>query len=105
MSLCSQGHRYHGPGCPVCRPALTPTLAANTTARGYGWRWQKLSSQARRLKPWGNVCDKTTDLPVDPLDPATRGRADLTLNDVQVLCRSCNSRKATRFFGKGGSPD
>ena len=39
------------------------------------------------------MCGTSEDLTVDHIDPATKGRADLTLADVQVLCRSHNSSK------------
>ena len=41
----------------------------------------------------------TEDLTVDHRDPNTKGRTDLTLADVDVLCRSCNARKGRRGAG------
>lgn len=69
----------------------------NTTARGYGATWQRLARQAIAAQPWCTICGTTTDLTVDHHDPQTRGRTKLTLDDVDVLCRSHNSSK-----GAGG---
>jgi HNH endonuclease len=90
--LCSKGHRYLGEACPVCgerRPGRRP----KTAARGYGGAWQRLSLLARQCQPWCSVCGTSADLTADHRDPRSKGRADLTLADVVVLCRRCNSRK------------
>ena len=61
--------------------------------RGYGPAWRKLTPQAIRGQPWCSACGTTEDLTVDHRDPRTKGRRDLALAEVDVLCRSCNSRK------------
>lgn len=76
---------------PVSRPK-----AVSTTERGYGWRWQKLSEKARRMSPFCETCGATEDLTTDHTPEAWKrhneGKA-IRLQDVSVLCRSCNSRK------------
>lgn len=83
------------PGCPnlVRNGTRCPDHAAptKTAARGYGSQWQALSRQARDAQPWCSDCETTDDLTVDHLRwPA------VTLNDVEVVCRSCNSRRGAR---------
>jgi 5-methylcytosine-specific restriction endonuclease McrA len=45
----------------------------------------------------------STDLTVDHIDPRTRGKAGLTLADVQVLCRLHNSSKGAKSYRLEGS--
>lgn len=59
-----------------------------TTQRGYDSRWRRLSERARRLQPWCSDCNTTEDLTTDHLRWPAR-----TLDDVDVVCRSCNSRR------------
>jgi 5-methylcytosine-specific restriction protein A len=58
--------------------------------RGYDERWRRISKMARILWPYCNQCGATEDLTCDHLRP---GKVVESLNDVQVLCRRCNSRK------------
>jgi 5-methylcytosine-specific restriction endonuclease McrA len=51
-----------------------------------------LAAEAIRRQPWCSACGTTVDLTGDHIDP--NKRTDLTLDDVQVLCRRCNSRKS-----------
>jgi 5-methylcytosine-specific restriction endonuclease McrA len=67
-----------------------------TTHRGYGALWQRLSTLARLRQPWCSHCGTVVDLVVDHIDPATRGQAGITIDDVQVLCRRCNGSKQDR---------
>lgn len=61
---------------------------ASAHRRGYGRKWQALSREARRLQPWCSDCGTAEDLTADHLVfPA------LTLRDVDVVCRSCNSKR------------
>lgn len=70
-----------------------------TTERGYNREWRKLSEEARRLHPYCAVPGCTsTDLTVDHVDPSTRGKAGLTLANVQVLCRFHNSSKGANSY-------
>jgi 5-methylcytosine-specific restriction protein A len=69
--------------CDRCQPPKAPTAA-----RGYDGRWQALSRQARRRQPWCSDCGTVEDLTTDHL----RWRAE-TLDDVDVVCRPCNSKR------------
>ena len=68
----------------------------STTQRGYDSAWRELASRAIQLHPYCANCSTTTDLTVDHIDPKSKGRKDLTIRDVQVLCRSCNGSKGGR---------
>jgi hypothetical protein len=52
---------------------------------GYGGQWRMLAAAAIAVQPWCSTCGSTRDLTVDHVDPATRGKPDLTLRDVQTL--------------------
>jgi 5-methylcytosine-specific restriction protein A len=91
MQLCSCGAIVKVKPCPDCKRKRQ--RRPNSQARGYGSRWRSLSEKARKIQPWCSRCGATTDLTTDHRDPATKGRYDLTLADVEVLCRFCNSSK------------
>lgn len=68
--------------------------------RGYDAAFVRLSKKARRLQPWCLDCQHTGS-PDNPLtcehlpgswEKRARGER-LTLSDVAVLCRSCNSSR------------
>lgn len=61
---------------------------ASAGRRGYDYRWQRLSERARRLQPWCSDCGTSDDLTADHLHWPARG-----LEDVEVVCRSCNSKR------------
>lgn len=68
----------------------------NTTQRGYGSAWQKLSRRARRLQPFCTKCGSNEDLTLDHSEEAWEAfeaGKPITLALVTVLCRSCNSQK------------
>lgn len=70
----------------------------SATQRGYDSTWQRLSRRARHLQPWCTDCGAVDDLTADHLHwPAT------TLADVEVVCRSCNSRRGA-VRTRGGTP-
>jgi 5-methylcytosine-specific restriction endonuclease McrA len=63
-----------------------------TTARGYGWRWQKLSAAILR-------CDRHTcrycgghATTVDHITPKSKGGTD-AWNNLVACCRKCNGSK------------
>lgn len=103
--------------CPRCRrPATTsPCLdckrrlnrsRGSAASRGYDAAWQALSRRAIRAQPWCTTCGATTDLTADHKVPLAAGgkRTGLTLTDVEVLCRPCNSRKGARRDPGDGLP-
>lgn len=74
------------PRCPA--HTYIPPMKAASHLRGYDHNWRKLSKLARQLQPYCSRCHATTDLTCDHLVwPA------VTLSDVDVLCRRCNSVK------------
>jgi 5-methylcytosine-specific restriction protein A len=68
--------------------AIRPTA----NARGYTAQWQKISAQARAAQPWCSKCRATSDLVADHIVPLRSGGQSI-IENVQVLCRSCNSKK------------
>lgn len=68
----------------------------SSTRRGYGTAWRKLSERARRMQPWCSHCGSHDDLTADHTPQAwERHEAGkpIRLQDIDVLCRSCNSEK------------
>lgn len=60
------------------------------------YRFRRIVRRARRLQRFCTDCGATEDLTVDHSEEAWRRRArglSIRLCDVQILCRSCNSRK------------
>lgn len=74
--------------CKRKREALRPSRSA----RGYDYKWQKLSKLARQLQPFCRVCHSTQDLTADHIISLANGGRN-ELQNIQVLCRSCNSSK------------
>lgn len=89
-----------GPRCEECRAeheARTSARKGSASSRGYDAAWSRLSARARRLQPFCTDCGTRDDLTADHRVWPAR-----TLADVEVVCRSCNSRRgATR--GEGAS--
>ena len=82
--------------CPDCARAYERAKLrrrGTRQQRGYDKAWYALARHAVAAHPFCAACGTTHDLTVDHRDPATRGKPGLTLNDVQVLCRPCNTRK------------
>lgn len=92
-----------GARCPSCENARKKSTPGRRTPhifssaqRGYGYRWRQLSKEARRTHPFCMDCGTNKDLTADHLHWPAR-----TLADVEVVCRSCNSRRgALRKNGK-----
>lgn len=64
------------------------THVLSSVRRGYDHAWRRLSKEARRLQPWCMDCGATEDLTADHLRWPAR-----SLADVEVTCRSCNSKR------------
>lgn len=84
----SNGHTR----CSACNRNHEKTRRPHTTARGYGTAWVRLVKQAIDAQPFCSHCGTEHDLTGDHIDPTIRQGPDLADN-VQVLCRACNSRK------------
>ena len=89
----------------TCSACGTPHGKAKHKARGYNLKpWRELRAQAIAAHPYCAACGSTSDLTGDHLKyPA------LTLSDVRVLCRGCNTRDANErarvgHRGGGASP-
>ncbi len=80
---CGQPSR-NGPRCEQCAPRTT-------TERGYGAAWQRLARNAIARQPYCSTCGATDDLTGDHVHPLARGGT--MHGSIDVLCRSCNSRK------------
>ena len=63
---------------------------------GYDSKWDRLSKRARRMQPWCSACGAVSDLTTDHRPEAWEAKAagrPITLTMVDVLCRSCNTRR------------
>lgn len=81
--------------CIECRPPRQPK---NTSPRaaGYDAAWDRLSKRARAIQPWCSDCGSPYDLTADHSPEAWARKAagkTIRLQDVDVLCRSCNSER------------
>lgn len=75
-------------------------------ARGYDSTWTDLSVRARRLQPFCLDCGTTEDLTTDHSTEAWQRRAagkPVRLEDVAVVCRSCNGKRGAAR-PRGGTP-
>lgn len=89
-----------GGSCPECVPdrGARPNHAwrGSSTARGYDYRWRKLSERARRLSPQCEDCGTEDDLTTDHSAEAWRRREAglvIRLRDVAVVCSRCNAER------------
>jgi len=76
------------PDCTVAEQTRTDRHRGTPTERGYDARWYRLSARARRAQPFCADCGATEDLTGDHKRWPAR-----TLDDVDVVCRSCNSAR------------
>lgn len=83
--------------CPDCRPK--DTRPRDRVTRTNNARWKNLSRRLRRLQPFCNHCGTADDLTVDHIIELEDGGEPYALDNLQVLCRSCNTRKT-----RGGTP-
>jgi len=58
----------------------------------YDYKWQKLSRYARTIQPYCSRCGSQRDLTADHILSLADGGQN-TLDNIMVLCRSCNSSK------------
>jgi 5-methylcytosine-specific restriction endonuclease McrA len=66
-----------------------------TTARGYGWRWQRLSAAVlRRDRHVCRYCGGHATT-ADHIVPKSKGGTD-SMNNLVAACRSCNGSKGDR---------
>lgn len=92
-----------GARCLSCEKARKKAMPGDrkphtksSSERGYTYAWQRLSREARRTHPFCMDCGTHEDLTADHLRWPAR-----TLADVEVVCRSCNSKRgALRRNGK-----
>jgi Terminase large subunit, ATPase domain len=66
-----------------------------TAARGYDSYWQRLVRAAIKLHPWCTDCGMQ-GTPGNPLTGDHLRWPALTLDDIAVVCRRCNSRRGAR---------
>ena len=91
-----------GARCEDCQPAESRAYERHgrrrgkTAARGYGSRWQRLSSRARALQPFCSDCgspyELTADHSIEAWRRAERGQS-IRLQDIDVVCLRCNSER------------
>lgn len=84
--------------CKDCKPEDDSWTQRDKTTdeRGYGARWQRLSKKARKLQPFCSDCYSPDDLTADHTEQAWE-RYDagktIRLQDIDVVCLSCNSAR------------
>lgn len=74
----------------------------HAAARGYDAAWRRLSERARKLQPFCTDCGTTEDLTADHTPEAwerKRAGKPIRLRDVDVVCRSCNSKRGEAKAG------
>lgn len=91
--------------CTDCTlPSTKPRDRVTRQNRG---RWKRLSKRLRQLQPWCSACGATADLTVDHRVPLEDGGDPYDLDNLDVLCRPCNSRKGSQGDAPttwGGTP-
>jgi len=87
------GRVTHGSRCPACA-SKHERNRGNSTARGYGTNWraksERITRQVGRCERCGVTHTADNPLTLDHVVPKSRGG---TAEQVQVLCRKCNSHK------------
>ncbi|MGV9815456.1 HNH endonuclease [Streptomyces cellulosae] len=94
--MCPRHKRLHqiGTQCPLCQAAPKRKYPSKNTRRpgGYDYQWQKVRAKAIQLQPYCTFCGTDQDLTGDHIIPLKAGGTN-TLDNVRVLCRSCNTRR------------
>lgn len=86
------GMPTNGSRCSVHKLSKTNPNRPGTTARGYGYEWQKLSGMMRSRNPWCEICGaRDRKLTVDHLVPQSMG-GDHSPGNLRVLCTDCHLR-------------
>ena len=85
--------------CPACARHYEAQRGPRRMTGRYDTAYRKLRAQALREHPWCVVC-RAPDSPDNPLTadhivPLALGGRNVRDN-VQVMCRACNSRKGAR---------
>ncbi|MFJ9423413.1 HNH endonuclease [Streptomyces sp. NPDC101249] len=97
--MCSRHKKLYplGTSCALCATA-TPRRhkSKGASARGYDYQWQKVRAEAIRLQPNCLFCGTDKDLTGDHITPLKEGGTN-TLDNVRVLCRSCNTRRENDY--------
>src|SRR5439155_430834 len=90
--FCLHCNTHHQGACPN-----KERRRGSAHQRGYTLEWQRLARAAIAAHPYCSRCPATTDLTADHITPLSKGGKNV-LQNIQVLCRSCNSSKG----GRGG---
>lgn len=64
--------------------------------RGYDRTWRRIRAEAIERQPYCSMCGSTANLQGDHILPISRGGLSTRAN-CQVLCATCNGRKAGRI--------
>lgn len=83
-----------GARCPDCLTRLNRDRGS-PQSRGYTRQWNNAAKALKRRQQTCTMCGTADDLTVDHIVPKVAGGTDDRSN-LQVLCRRCNSAKATR---------
>jgi 5-methylcytosine-specific restriction protein A len=89
------GEPFEGSRCPEHPKPGGPNVAPPSEL-GYDTSWRKLSERARRIQPWCSDCGTDRDLTGDHSPEAWQRKAEgkpIRLQDIDVLCRSCNTKR------------
>jgi 5-methylcytosine-specific restriction endonuclease McrA len=98
-SMCSRHKKLYplGTQCPQCTTPPRKHKSKNTRRAGaYDYQWQKVRAEAIRLQPYCLFCGTAQDLTGDHIVPRKEGGTN-TLDNVRVLCRSCNTRRENDY--------
>jgi 5-methylcytosine-specific restriction endonuclease McrA len=78
-------------------------MALSERALGSG-KWKKLRIQILDRDGWQCALCNAPATSVDHIFPRVKGGEMWALDNLQSLCKSCNSRKGGRFFSQKATP-